>query len=394
MLTSVMSSTATARHDTDPAAHPLDAPQVEVVVPVYNEQVALGPSIRRLHEFLSANLPFRWRIVIADNASTDRTWAIARELEAALPRVHALHLERKGRGRALRAAWSASPAEVLCYMDVDLSTDLSALLPLVAGLISGHSDVAIGSRLAPGAQVVRSAKRELISRSYNRLLHTVLRASFSDAQCGFKAIRRDAAERLLPQVEDEGWFFDTELLVLAQRSGLRIHEVAVDWVEDTDSRVDVTRTALEDLRGVARLAMATQLARFLAIGVASTIAYALLFLLLRGGIGATAANAVALALTGVANTQANRRFTFRIRGRAGLIRQHLAGGLVYLLTLALTGGALDLLGRLDTHPGRLLEVTVLVLASALATITRYAALRTWVFAHRHGARTLAAAPRS
>jgi putative flippase GtrA len=242
--------------------------------------------------------------------------------------------------------------------------------------------------------VVRSAKRELISRSYNRLLHTVLRASFSDAQCGFKAIRRDAAERLLPEVEDEGWFFDTELLVLAQRSGLRIHEVAVDWVEDTDSRVDVTRTALEDLRGVARLAMATQLARFLAIGVASTIAYALLFLLLRGGIEATAANAVALALTGVANTQANRRFTFRIRGRAGLIRQHLAGGLVYLLALALTGGALDLLGRLDTHPGRLLEVTVLVVASALATITRYAALRTWVFAHRHGARTLAAAPPS
>ena len=394
MLTRIMSSSAPARRDADPDALPVGAPQVEVVVPVYNEETALGPSIRRLHEFLSVNLPFRWRIVIADNASTDRTWAIARELAATLRGVHALHLERKGRGRALRAAWSASPAEVLCYMDVDLSTDLRALLPLVAGLISGHSDLAIGTRLAPGAHVVRSAKRELISRSYNRLLHTVLRASFSDAQCGFKAIRRDAAKRLLPHVQDESWFFDTELLILAQRSGLRIQEVAVDWVEDADSRVDVTRTALEDLRGVARLARATQLARFLAIGVASTIAYAVLYLVLRGDIGATAANAISLALTGVANTQANRRFSFRIRGRAGLLRQHLAGAVVYLLALCLTWGALDLLRGIDTHPGRLLEVIVLVLAGALATITRYAALRTWVFAHRQGARTLAPASRS
>jgi glycosyltransferase involved in cell wall biosynthesis len=387
-----MSSTLAVRPFDPPALQP---PQIEVVVPVYNEQTALRPSIHRLHEFLGANLPFRWRIVIADNASTDRTWEIARELEAALPGVQALHLERKGRGLALRAAWSASRAEVLCYMDVDLSTDLRAVLPLVAGLVSGHSDLAIGTRLAPGARVVRSPKRELISRSYNRLLRGVLRASFSDAQCGFKAIRAEVAKRLLPQVEDDGWFFDTELLVLAQRAGLRIHEVAVDWVEDTDSRVNVIRTAIEDLRGVARLALATQLTRFLLIGVASTIAYAVLYVLLRGGLGATAANALALALTAVANTQANRRFSFRIRGRAGLLRQHLAGALVYLLALALTGGALDLLHQLDSRPSRGLEVVVLVLASALATITRYAALRTWVFAHRPTrTRTLAPAPRS
>lgn len=387
-----MVSTASTAQRSSRAEGPLRAPQLEVVVPVYNEEAALRASIHKLHDFLTKHLPFSWRIVIADNASTDRTWAIAQELGTELSGVHAVHLERKGRGRALRAAWSESPAEVLCYMDVDLSTDLRALLPLVAGLLSGHSDIAIGTRLAPGSRVQRSRKRELISRCYNHLLHGALRARFSDAQCGFKAIRADAARRLLPQVEDDGWFFDTELLVLAQRQGLRIHEVAVDWVEDTDSRVNVTRTALEDLRGVARLALQPQLTRFLLIGVASTVAYALLYVLLRTWLGAPAANAVALALTAVANTQANRRFTFRIRGRAGLVRQHLAGALVYLLALALTGGALDVLGRLDPHPGRALEVAVLVSAGALATISRYVALRTWVFAR--GTRPLRAVARA
>ena len=156
-----------------------------------------------------------------------------------------LRLERKGRGRALRAAWSACPARVVAYMDVDLSTDLRGLLPLVAPLMSGHSDLAIGTRLAHGSRVVRGPKREFISRSYNRILHTVLRAQFSDAQCGFKAVRRDVLDGLLDDVVDEGWFFDTELLVLAQRRGLRIHEVPVDWVDDPDSRVDIVSTALD-----------------------------------------------------------------------------------------------------------------------------------------------------
>ena len=239
-----------------PVPLPSAPAQLEIVVPVYNEEAALARSIRTLNEFLTEGIPFTWRIVIADNASTDRTWAIARRLERELPSVRAMHLAHKGRGRALRAAWSASDADVLCYMDVDLSTDLRCFLPLVAGLISGHSDLAIGTRLAPGSRVTRGRKREFISRSYNRLLRGALRARFSDAQCGFKAIRADAARRLLPEVADDGWFFDTELLVRAQRHGLRIHEVAVDWAEDTDSRVNVARTALEDLQGVARLALA------------------------------------------------------------------------------------------------------------------------------------------
>jgi glycosyltransferase involved in cell wall biosynthesis len=204
-------------------------PAIDVVVPVFNEQRVLAASIRRLHDHLAQHLPFSWRIVIANNASTDATAQVAARLAADLPGVAVLDLAQTGRGRALRAAWSASDADVVAYMDVDLATDLNALLPLVAPLVSGHSDVAIGTRLARGAHVVRGARREVISRIYNHLLHASLGARFSDAQCGFKGLRADATRRLLPQVRDDGWFFDTELLVAAQRAGLRIHEVPVDW---------------------------------------------------------------------------------------------------------------------------------------------------------------------
>ena len=350
-------------------------------MPVYNEEAILARSIRRLHRFLSDGFPFTWRIVIADNASTDATPAIAAALERELGRSVAVRrLERKGRGRALRAAWSASEARVVCYMDVDLSTDLRALLPLVAPLLSGHSDLAVGTRLAHGARVVRGPKRELISRAYNQVLHAALRARFSDAQCGFKAARAEALDDLLPAIRDDGWFFDTELLVLAQRRGLRIHEVPVDWIDDPDSRVDIVRTALEDLRGVARLAADGPVARFLAVGVASTLAFALLFLALRTPLGAAGANALALALTAIGNTAANRRLTFGVRGRPGLVRHHLGGALVFLLTLGLTMGALGVLRGLDPHPARVLELAVLVVASTVATVTRYVALSTWVFA--------------
>jgi glycosyltransferase involved in cell wall biosynthesis len=361
-------------------------PRVDVVVPVFDEQAVLAASIRRLHDHLTEQMPFSWRIVIADNASTDQTARIAAALAADLAGVELLALPEKGRGRALRAAWLRSGADVVCYMDVDLSTDLRALLPLVAPLVSGHSDIAIGTRLHRGSQVVRGAKRELISRSYNRILRLTLGARFSDAQCGFKAMRTSAAHELLPEVRDDAWFFDTELLMLAQRQGLRIHEVPVDWVDDPDSRVDIFRTALDDLRGIARLLASARLTRFLAIGVASTIAYALLFLALRASLGPGAANAVALAITAVANTAANRWFTFGLRGRTHLVRQHAMGALVYLLTVGLTTGALVVLHALDADPSRALELAVLIAASVCATVTRFVALRSWVFA-RHGRRT-------
>ncbi len=355
-------------------------PAIDVVVPVFNEQRVLAASIRRLHDHLAQHLPFSWRIVIANNASTDATARVAAVLAADLPGVAVLDLTQKGRGRALRAAWSASDADVVAYMDVDLSTDLNALLPLVAPLVSGHSDVAIGTRLARGAHVVRSARREVISRTYNHLLHASLGARFSDAQCGFKALRADAARRLLPEVRDDGWFFDTELLVAAQRVGLRIHEVPVDWVDDPDSRVDVVRTALEDLRGVGRLLAGARLTRFLAVGAVSTLAFALLFVLLRGSLGPTGANAAALAITAVGNTEANRRFTFRVRGRHEHVLQHARGAVVYALTVALTTGSLWVLQGLDPRPSRAVELAVLVVAGIGATVSRFVALRSWVFA--------------
>ncbi len=255
--------------------------------------------------------------------------------------------------------------------------------------VTEHARVAARPGLAQGARVVRGPKREIISRSYNRLLHTTLRARFTDAQCGFKAVRRDALDGLLADVRDNAWFFDTELLVLAQRRGLRIHEVPVDWVDDPDSRVAIVRTAIEDLKGIARLALAGPIARFMGVGVLSTIAYALLFLLLRGPLGAAGANVAALAITAVGNTAANRWLTFGIRGRAGLVRQHLAGFLVFLLTVGLTSGALAVLHGLAATPPRAVELAVLIAASLVATVTRYVALRSWVFAR---ARRAPAAP--
>jgi len=226
---------------------------VELVIPAHNECVVLAANVARVHDFLSARADFTWSMVVAENASTDGTPAIADQLAAELPNVRATHLSMPGRGRALRDVWRASDAAVVAYMDVDLSTDLEGFPRLVEPLLAGAADIAIGSRLVPGATTVRGPKREFISRAYNAVLHMTLRTSFADAQCGFKAVRSDVARELLPHVVDDGWFFDTELLVLAQRLGLRLREVPVTWVDDPDSRVRILPTARADLRGVVRM---------------------------------------------------------------------------------------------------------------------------------------------
>jgi putative flippase GtrA len=482
--------------------HHQDVPVLDVVVPVYNEEADLATCVTRLRAYLSDHFPYGFRITVADNASTDRTWQIARSLADRLPDVAAVHLDAKGRGRALRQVWQASDALVLAYLDVDLSTDLAALLPLVAPLISGHSDLAIGSRLARGSRVVRGPKREFISRSYNFILRAGLAARFSDAQCGFKAIRGDVARRLMPMVKDTGWFFDTEMLVLAERAGLRIHEVPVDWVDDPDSRVDIVSTAIEDLKGVVRVGrtlargelplhtlldetrtarpthgttkasvngsvggatvggapvggagvggapvggapvggapvggagvggapvggapvggapvggagvggapvggapvgirsgglaaqgvpagLPWQLLSFTSIGVASTVAYAVLFWLLRSGFGAQTANLVALLLTAIANTATNRRLTFGVSGRVGAARHQLQGLFVFALGLGVTSGSLAVLHAVSPSPRRGIELSVLVLASLVATVIRFLLMRVWIFRrHRHHSR--------
>lgn len=381
---------------------------VDIVVPAHNEEAGLDHNIRRLAAYLAESVPFPARITIADNASTDATWPLAQQLAAELPGVRAVHLERKGRGHALHHVWSTSDAPVLAYMDVDLSTDLAAFGPLIAPLVSGHGDVAIGTRFAADASVVRSRKRELLSRGYNLFLRGVLGTRFSDAQCGFKAVRADAGALLLPHVHDTAWFFDTELLVLAERAGLGIHEVPVTWVEDNDSSVDVVTTAVADVRGVCRVAaglvsgrtpvreirqalgerrarptrdtaLLVQLVRFALVGAASTLLHATLFLLLRDLLGPQGANASALFLAAVANTAANRRWTFAVTGRDDLARHYTQALAVFGLALALTSGALALLHALTPTPARVVEVVVLVAAALSATLLRFLLLRRWVF---------------
>ncbi|UGT64795.1 glycosyltransferase [Nocardia asteroides] len=385
-------------------AHP---PVLDVVVPVYNEEADLGRCVRRLHAHLRAGFPFPARITIADNASTDATLAVAEALAGDLDGVRVVHLDRRGRGRALRTVWENSDARVVAYLDVDLSTDLNALLPLVAPLLSGHSDLAIGTRLAGSSRVVRGPKREFISRSYNLILRASLRARFSDAQCGFKAMRTEVARRLLPLVEDGEWFFDTELLVLAERAGLRIHEVPVDWIDDPDSRVDIVDTARKDLLGVWRvgrglasgalpidelrlaigreplvpgvpLGMVGQLVRFAVIGVLSTAAYLVLYLLLQPAVGPQGANFAALLLTAVGNTAANRAWTFGVRGSTGMAAHQFQGLLIFALGLALTSGSLFALHHWAPGAPIALELFVLVPANLLATLSRFVGLR-WVF---------------
>ena len=391
------------------AAAALGVPVLDVVVPVYNEQAALADSVHRLHRHLQRHFPYPVRITIADNASIDDTPRIAAELAAELGDVRVVRLEQKGRGRALHQVWSDSDAAVLAYMDVDLSTDLAALAPLVAPLISGHSDLAIGTRLGRGSRVVRGAE----ARD-----HLALLQPDPEVDAGrHGSPTRSAASRpsaptsragCCPHVADTGWFFDTELLVLAERSGLRIHEVPVDWVDDPDSRVDIVATATADLKGVGRLlrgfangsipvnAIAAQLGssrrsaapsslfrqvvRFGAIGVASTAG-------LPGAVHAAArldrrAGREPGGAAGHRDRQHRGQPALHLRRRRAArkaARHHVEGLIVFAIALAITSGALAGLHAFVDQPHRLLELTVLVLANLVATAVRFVLLRGWVF---------------
>jgi len=228
---------------------------LEVVVPVYNEERALPHSIDLLTAALDREFAVTWSVLIVDNGSVDRTLEVANALAARhAGRVRVLHLEQKGRGRALRAAWLGSDADVVTYTDVDLSTNLKHLKPLVQPLFDGHAHVATGNRLMRGAHVERQLKREVVSRVYNMIVKVFFpRRRVTDMQCGFKALTRQAAQQLVPLVRDQTWFFDTELLLRAEQLGYEVHQIPVEWIEDLDSRVNIARTAVDNMKGLWRV---------------------------------------------------------------------------------------------------------------------------------------------
>lgn len=392
----------------------LSAVTVDIVIPVLNEEQALSGCVAVLHDFLTERAPFEWTITIVDNASTDGTRLVAKRLARQLPRVNVVCLEQRGKGHAVRTAWSSSRADVVAYMDVDLSTGLDALIPLVVSLAAGHSDIAIGSRLAPGSRTIRSTKRELISRGYNALLRLTHGTRFRDAQCGFKAVRAEVIRPLLQRVEDDTWFFDTELLLLAEHNGLRVLEIPVDWVEDVDSRVNVTGTVATNVRGLVRVALAKlsgsaniaelpprpelkpthpdavlpqrdvtrmrRLVLFCLVGFVATVMTLTLYTVFRTWWPPLAANLVAVLLSTLFNTEANRRLTFRSPGRIpspALV--HVQSFVVFGLYCGFTSSALLVLPAVADHPPRWLELVVLLAASAVGTLGRFALLSTWVF---------------
>ena len=394
------------RHGTRPDSGDRATALVEVVIPVYNEAASLEASITTLRRYLDETFPFRTVVTIADNGSTDGTALVAQRLASTLDGVQAMILSRKGRGFALRTAWSASEAEVVAYMDVDLSTSLSALLPLVASVLSGHSDLAVGTRLARGSRVIRGPKRELISRAYSRIVRLSLRSSLTDFQCGFKAIRRERALQILPLVEDNEWFFDTELLVTAERLGVRISETPVEWTDDPNSSVDIVATATNDLRGIWRIAhrrhlqhvrahrsataptadggaaTTDQLLSFAGVGVLSTLSYLLLFAAGWSALGPWAANAAALAFCTLVNTSLHR--SLARRSHTGPVRQStrppfvVIVAVLYAVSLAVTSAAIAVVGAI-TDPTLTTDAAAATVACCGASLIRFSLLRGWAF---------------
>ena len=236
-----------------PSFQAIARPLIDIVVPALNEEKILQKSITTLDEYMAKHLPYRYQITIADNGSQDKTLEIAKNLAEKHQSVQVVSLAERGRGRALKQVWQNSPADILAYMDVDLSTSLDDFLPMIQPLVAGEAGVAIGSRLLKDSKTSRGLKREFISRCYNSIIKWTSRTKFSDAQCGFKAIRRDVTAKLLPKIKDNEWFFDTELLIKTERAGVPIHEQPVTWIEDTDSRVKIVKTAVDDLKGLYRV---------------------------------------------------------------------------------------------------------------------------------------------
>ena len=227
-------------------------PSALVVLPVYNEEKAVRKGVETLVSFLNKHERYTWKVAISDNNSNDRTAEISRELELENPIVSYLHIPQKGRGIALRTAWEQADTDYVSYMDIDLSTGLDALIKAIDAL-AGGADIAVGTRLAKESNTTRCLKREFISRSYNIVIKMSLGTHFNDAHCGFKTGRREVVQKMLPYIEDNEWFFDTEFLFYGEKLGYKIVEIPVTWVEDPDTKAKIFKDAYDDIRGLYRL---------------------------------------------------------------------------------------------------------------------------------------------
>lgn len=371
---------------------------VDIVIPTYNEEKAITACVETLVSYVE-HLGLDYTITVADNGSTDATPNLVQGLVEKYEQVRLLRIVEKGKGIAIRTAWAQSTADIVAYMDVDLSTDLNALGALLMPLMTGHSEVAIGTRLSPSSRVERGTKREFVSRGYNLLMRVLMNARFSDAHCGFKAFRTSVAQQLIPYVKDNTWFFDAEILLLAERAGYRITEVPVDWVDDPDTKVDIFKTAKIDLQGMCRVRRAIakreipfqdfdvvarpgsetgKVIRFIVIGVMTTVVYTVLFWVLTHILSNVfAANFTAMLLAAIVNTIWNRAYTFQVDKSDYRATDHIMGVVVFLVGYGFSSMALWLLHYFDPGSHAFAETAVVTLANLVVTLVKYICFRIW-----------------
>lgn len=371
---------------------------VEIVIPTYNEEDALSGCVETLVAY-AEHLGLDFQVTIADNGSTDQTPLLAAALAERFAQVGFVSIPAKGKGLAIRTVWEKSTADIVAYMDVDLSTDLNALGALLMPLMTNHSEIAIGTRLSPSSRVERGTKREFISRAYNLLMRVTMNARFSDAHCGFKAVKTPVAQQLLPYLKDNTWFFDAEILLVAERAGYRITEVPVDWVDDPNTKVKVWDTAKRDLVGmwcVKRSFMrgeipfenfqvtprpgseAGKVVRFVVIGILTTLVYTLLFWLFSQLLANVfVANFSAMLLAAMINTVWNRSYTFQVDKAEHRLTDHVLGIVVFFVGYGFSSGALLLLHYFDPHAHTIANTAVVTLANFVVTVLKYVSFRIW-----------------
>jgi len=232
-----------------------DLVKIDIVIPVYNEAPILRKNVSRVVSFLELDSAYKdYKVIIVDNGSRDKTFEIAQELAVQYAKVNVIHLNQKGRGRALRKAWQESEADIVSYMDADLSTDLEAMHKLFNAIIIDGYDIAVGFRLSSVFRVKRTLVRSFLSYGYNLLIKIIWRIKeLPDVQCGFKALTKNAADAIVPKIENQNWFFDTELLILAYRRRCKIKFIPVKWEERLNGKVKILDTVFEDIVGIVKL---------------------------------------------------------------------------------------------------------------------------------------------